>query len=110
MCRCPVLHSHQRNHTSGTAYGAVWLYTWLRYVSQLDSKEEKVFEEGHHDSLVQRGIDEALACQDMLERTPVKPSWVSQMVTRVVVTARSIADRKTGLEHRSTATAPHANR
>ena len=69
-----------------------------------------MFAEGHHDSLIQRGIDEALACQDMLERTPVKPSWVSQMITRVVATARSIADRKTGLEHQPTATAPRANR
>ena len=69
-----------------------------------------MFGEGHHDSLIQRGINEALACHDMLERTPVKPFWVSQMVTRVVAMARSIADRKTGLEHQPTATAPYANR
>ena len=69
-----------------------------------------MFGEGHYDSLVQRGIDEALACQDMLERAPIKPSWLSLMVTRVVATARSIADRNTDLEHRATATTPHANR
>jgi len=69
-----------------------------------------MFGEGHHDSLIQPGIDEALACQDMLERAPIKPSWLSQMVARVVATARSIANRKTGLEHRVTAAAPHANR
>ena len=69
-----------------------------------------MFGEGHHDSVVQLGIDEALACQDMLERTPVKPSWVSRMVARAVATARAIADRKTSLEHQSTAAAPHANR
>ena len=69
-----------------------------------------MFGEGHHDSLIQPGIDEALACQDMLERTPVKPSWLSRLVTRVVATARSIADRKTDLEHQPTAPAPHANR
>ena len=37
-----------------------------------------MFGEGHHDSVVQRGIDEALACQDMLARTPVKPSLLAQ--------------------------------
>ena len=69
-----------------------------------------MFGEGHHDSLIQRGIDEALACQDMLERAPVKPSRLSQLITRVVATARSIADRKTGLEHQPAATASHVNR
>jgi hypothetical protein len=69
-----------------------------------------VFGEDHHDSLIQPGIDEALACQDMLERAPIKPSRLSQWVTRVVATARSIADRKTDLEHQGSATAPHANR
>jgi hypothetical protein len=39
-----------------------------------------MFGDGHHDSVVQRGIDEALACQDVLERTPIKPSRVSQLV------------------------------
>ena len=69
-----------------------------------------MFGEDHHDSLIQRGIDEALACQDMLERTPVKPSWVSRMVARVVATVRSIADHKTDLEHQATASVRHANR
>jgi len=69
-----------------------------------------MFGEGHHDSVGQRGIDEALACHDMLERTLGKPSWVSQMVTRVVALVRSIADRKTGLQHQVTASTPHANR
>ena len=37
-----------------------------------------MFGEGHHDSLVQHGLDEAFACQDMLERVadnafPVDP-------------------------------------
>jgi len=69
-----------------------------------------MFGEGHHDSLIQPGIDEALACQDMLERAPIKPSWLSQMVARVVATARSIADRKIGLQRQANASAPHANR
>ena len=65
-----------------------------------------MFGEGHHDSVVQRGIDESVDGRDMFERTPAKPSWASQMVTRVVAIARSIADRKTGLEHQPTSTAP----
>jgi hypothetical protein len=69
-----------------------------------------MFGEGHHDSLIQPGIDEALACQDMLERAPTKPSWLSQMVTRIIATARSIADRKPDLQHQANASAPYANR
>jgi hypothetical protein len=51
-------------------------------------KEEAKFGEGHTDSIVQRGIDEALSCQDMLERTPVKPSlffWRRHGWTRLPV-------------------------
>jgi hypothetical protein len=46
-----------------------------------------VFGEGHHDSVVQRGIDEALACQDTLARTPVKPSLLAQAVAWIVAAA-----------------------
>jgi hypothetical protein len=37
-----------------------------------------MFGECHYDSVVQRSIGEALACQDMLERTPVTPSALAQ--------------------------------
>ena len=33
-----------------------------------------MFGEGHSESIVHRGLDEALACQDMLERTPLRAS------------------------------------
>ena len=69
-----------------------------------------MFGEGHHDSVIQRGIDEALACQDMLERTPIKPSWISQMVTGLSRRPGRFANRKTDLEHQATASAPHAHR
>ena len=44
--------------------------------------------ERHDDSIVQRGIDEALACQDMLERTPPKPSLPVRLVTAISGWAR----------------------
>ncbi len=50
-----------------------------------------MFSEGHDNSTVQRGIKEALACQDMLERAPVRSSWVRKAVAWVIATARSIA-------------------
>jgi hypothetical protein len=49
-----------------------------------------VFGEGHHDSVVQRGIDEALACQDMLERTPIKPSPLAGTLARLGAVVRSL--------------------
>ena len=65
-----------------------------------------MFSEEHHGSTVQRGIDEALACQDMLERTPVKPSWMSRAVIWVVAAARSIARRGTDSKRHVTSAAP----
>ena len=52
-----------------------------------------MFDVGHDDRIVQRGIDEAFACQDMLVRTPIKSSWVSQMVAWFIAALRSIAHR-----------------
>ena len=57
---------------------------------------------------VQRGITEALACQDMLERAPVKPSWFEQAVIRAIAIARSIARRESTLARQGSATTPHA--
>ena len=68
-----------------------------------------MFGEGHHDSVVQRGIDEALACQDMLERSPVKPSLLSRAVMWVVAAARSIARRQPDPDLQVTSVAPHSS-
>ena len=43
-----------------------------------------MFGEDHRDSIIQRGIDEALACQDMLERAPAKPSRLARLRARIV--------------------------
>jgi hypothetical protein len=44
-------------------------------------EEAAMLGEDHHGSIVQRGIDEALACRDMLERTPPKPSLADRVAT-----------------------------
>ena len=43
-----------------------------------------MFGEDHHDSIIQRGIDEALACQDVLERAPARPSRFARLRARIV--------------------------
>ena len=42
----------------------------------------------HDDSIVQRGIDAALACQDMLPRAPVMPFRRTRIVARLAALAR----------------------
>ncbi len=53
-----------------------------------------MFGEVHNDSIVQRGIDEALACQDMLERTPPKPSLAARVAASIAAFIRSFARLK----------------
>jgi hypothetical protein len=66
-----------------------------------------MFDARHDDRIVQRGIDEALACQDMLARTPTKSSWVAQVVARFVAALRSIAHRGIDLERPTTTATSH---
>jgi hypothetical protein len=67
-----------------------------------------MFSEGHENRTIQRGITEALACQDMLERAPVKPSLVRQAVTWAIAATRSIARHDPAPEPQVPAAAPHA--
>jgi hypothetical protein len=80
--------------------------TTLPYSNQV----EAMFGEGHHDSIVQPGIDEALACQDMLERTPATPSRLSRVIARVVAAARLLGLRNRVEEHRVTPAPPYGSR
>jgi hypothetical protein len=73
-------------------------------------KEQPMFSEGHDNRTVQRGITEALACQDMLERAPVKPSWVRQVVIRAIATAQSIARHESAPESQIPAAGPPVTR
>ena len=52
-----------------------------------------MFGEGHDESIVHRGLDEAHACQDMLERTPTKPSMLTEAIARVGDAIRAIVHR-----------------
>jgi hypothetical protein len=65
-----------------------------------------MFGEGHNDSIAQRGLDEALACQDMLERTPAKPSVWTRAVLRIGLAIRSIAHRDLPGKRRGIPTVP----
>jgi hypothetical protein len=55
-------------------------------------QEEIMFGDGQ-DSIVQRGIDEALACRDMLTRAPVAPSRLARIVAHLVGLGQSFARR-----------------
>jgi hypothetical protein len=52
-----------------------------------------MFGEDHHESINQRGIDEALACQDMLARAPTRPNVFTQVLARLSAAVRSWAPR-----------------
>jgi hypothetical protein len=47
------------------------------------SQEGFMFGECHHDSVIQRGIDEALACRDMLARDPDQPSLIVRLIAQL---------------------------
>ena len=66
-----------------------------------------MFDAGHDYRIVQRGIDEALACQDMLARTPIKSPWVSRMVAWIVATLQSTAHRGINSEQPTTTATSH---
>ena len=68
-----------------------------------------MFDAGHDNRIVQRGIDEALACQDMLARAPIKPSWVSRMVAWTVAAARSIEWTPSGKQSPRLRAIPNSN-
>jgi hypothetical protein len=71
-------------------------------------QERSVFGEAH-DSIIQRGIDEALACQDMLERVPVAPSRVTRLVAFIVDLRQALVRHLPGARRRVATTEPHGN-
>lgn len=66
--------------------------------------------EGHRDSVVHRGIDEALACQDLLERTPVRPSVLTRAISRIALAIRLIVHRDLVGKHAVFSTASRGTR
>jgi hypothetical protein len=65
-----------------------------------------MFGEGHHDSIIQRGIDDALACQDMLARAPIRPSLLARVRARLAAAGGGRAPRTLERTHRITLPAP----
>jgi hypothetical protein len=64
-------------------------------VIELDkSQEGSMFRECHHDWVIQRGIDEALACRDMLARDPDQPSLIVRLIAQLAAITNLPAPRK----------------
>jgi hypothetical protein len=51
---------------------------------------------------VQRGIDEAFACRDMLQPAPARPSLLAQSVAWCVANARALIRGRSTRPHRAT--------
>lgn len=64
-----------------------------------ESQEGFMFGECHHDLVIQRGIDEALACRDMLARAPDKPSPIVRLLAQLAAITRLRAPRQPTGEH-----------
>lgn len=56
-------------------------------------REVATYQEREHDRIVQRGLDEARACRDMLAPAPVKPSLLRRIAARMTAFARSLRKR-----------------
>jgi hypothetical protein len=56
---------------------------------------------------VQRGLDEALACRDMLAAAPAKPPRISQLVAAFGALARRLKPRKTESAASTSSSARH---
>ncbi len=76
-------------------------------VPQPIRQEGAMFSESHRDSIVQRGIDEALACRDMLAPAPHQPSPIVRLCARLVVIMHGFAPHKPSREHCATPAAPN---
>jgi hypothetical protein len=59
-------------------------FTWGTTVPDIahTPEEPAVFEESHHDAIVRRGLDEALACRDLLTPAPPRPSLLARLLGR----------------------------
>ena len=69
-----------------------------------------MFGDDHHESRVQRGIDEAFACQDMLARAPVRPPRWVELARKLILSARSLARHTRLPMHRGTSATRHGAR
>jgi hypothetical protein len=49
-----------------------------------------MFSEDRNNAIVQRGIDEALACRDMLEPVPARPSLLARVLATICAVLRAM--------------------
>jgi hypothetical protein len=66
--------------------------------------------DSYDDSPIQRGIDEAMACQDMLERAPARPSLLARIVARLVAAMRWVARSRVTSERQVISATPNVTR
>lgn len=85
-------------------------FTFIEQRRQALAQEAPMFGQGHHDSIVQRGLDEALACRDMLQPAPAQPSPVSRLTARLVAAVRAIVHRGIAGERRAASADPRVTR
>jgi hypothetical protein len=71
-----------------------------------DTVEAPVFEPTRDERIVQRGVDEALACRDMLTAAPPTASRFARLATRLGAPARWLADRRPNSAQRPIPPAP----
>jgi len=55
-----------------------------------------MFGEGHGDSIVRRGIDEVLACRDLVEAAPTQATLLERLLSRIVSARWPIAPATPG--------------
>ena len=68
---------------------------------------EASFGAGHGDALIQPGIDEALACQDMLQPASAHRSRIAHLIMRLKACVSVMACREPAAEYRPALGNPH---
>ena len=68
---------------------------------------EASFGAGRRDSIIQPGIDEALACRDMLSPAPAHRSRIARLILRLKACVRVMACREPAAEYRPALGNPH---
>ena len=80
----------------------------LSFVPHL--RERAMYRERYDYSPIPRGIDAAMACQDMLARAPARPSLLARIVARLMAGARWVSRSRATSERRVIAATPHPTR
>jgi hypothetical protein len=74
----------------------------------MSEKDIRMFDEERTNRTIQRGMNEAFACQDMLSRAPAKRSPLARAVDAILDAARSLTHHVRIRLHRLPSILPHA--